>query len=880
MKDFKLSMAKTDARGPLIAAELHALDSIIAKFAPTISLNNYKSLVKYVGRGGQIFCPATFKEGVKSEETFEQAQLFALYFDNTRRTNTPISYYKAIDRAKDYHLPVLFSYDFYSLDYFDTIERFCLIFLLDTSVAELKSALAIQEALMTIFPEADKDSSVLKLYQGGNRILSWDKSMPTLDTEWLFMKMCLYLKDQYGPTNYKRKLIEFSQKTGVALNNKNFPSLSLSCTEDYLEDIDDKIMPKTSIEVGNSGNFLSTLKYTINFNDAQGQVEDLSTQRQSSVRSSFRSHDVDALSSTCKLYQEFISGDRLLSQRELLGLATNLTQAESGSKKFISTLKEHTYFCQGKEYESWRYHLFYLKNRDIMPCKTFCPHHDTCPHGKNILSTSKPKYHQIERIEDCAENLVTLDESSADFTENFVKAVMSDKQGWHIIKSQTSIGKTALILKFLKGYLGDVLLSVSTNDLKREECERAKDQELFIPVSPSLHELKDLLPEDVWDDIQARYDAGQSPMPLVNKVLAEKDERCDDLFKQYLGELLAFKASGTAITTHKRLTTMDVSKYDFVIVDEDIICSTIIPSHEDISISDLKHLKKKLAASDPLAAKIKKILKNIERLDYFILDDIEYDKSYADIKMAVNIPALCSAKHFCYREVADSESDLMENCVTFVKPIKFQENTKYIMLSATANKKICEYCFGEDNVTFYDCKEAENRGTLNQYCDKPMGRRSIRKDPSIFAKINKWTGIKNTISFKEFHKYYVGDLHFGNCSGYDSLKGKDINIIGTPHQPEWIYKLFAYSLGYDIDDKLKPNTVVEHNGFRFRFITYSNEVLRNIQFYLIESELEQAVGRARLLRCNCTVNLFSDFPLKQAVLKQSQYEAVDNSSLT
>ena len=37
---------------------------------------------------------------------------------------------------------------------------------------------------------------------------------------------------------------------------------------------------------------------------------------------------------------------------------------------------------------------------------------------------------------------------------------------------------------------------------------------------------------------------------------------------------------------------------------------------------------------------------------------------------------------------------------------------------------------------------------------------------------------------------------------------------------------------------------------------------------MIESELEQAVGRARLLRNGNTVNLFSNFPLRQAVMKK------------
>ena len=59
-------------------------------------------------------------------------------------------------------------------------------------------------------------------------------------------------------------------------------------------------------------------------------------------------------------------------------------------------------------------------------------------------------------------------------------------------------------------------------------------------------------------------------------------------------------------------------------------------------------------------------------------------------------------------------------------------------------------------------------------------------------------------------------------------------------------------------------------------MTYADATLRAIQFYMIESELEQAVGRARLLRCDCTVNLFSDFPLKQAELKESKYDTDEN----
>ena len=68
---------------------------------------------------------------------------------------------------------------------------------------------------------------------------------------------------------------------------------------------------------------------------------------------------------------------------------------------------------------------------------------------------------------------------------------------------------------------------------------------------------------------------------------------------------------------------------------------------------------------------------------------------------------------------------------------------------------------------------------------------------------------------------------------------------------------------FDEDEKMKPKTVT-HNGYRFWFTTFEDEELRDIHFWMLESELEQAVGRARLLRNTCKVHLFSNFPLRQA----------------
>lgn len=880
MNKFKVSIYLKPFRNAPNEADMKAIDSFIAKQAQSITNKEFDLFIRAVGKRGCVFCPSTFRDGIKSHETFEQSQLFVLTFDN--ENNEKLSFKRIKARAGYYGLPMLFAYSTYPYYWIETDrEQFSIVFLNESPLSDLKEAEAMQRALMMIFPEADKDCSVLKLNNGGNKLLYSDETMPTINADWLFMNMCLRLKNRFGPTNYKRKIDEFSRVTGVRLDDRSLPDISVAevHTEHHRKIIDDKNSSKCIIEE-RSDEILSHHEYRINFKDGSPTDEVSPDHERSSTASPRSSEILKSFTSSCRLYQEFESGSKKLTQQELLGLATNLSQVKSGQKVFKAVLSTKTYDAWAKRIDNWDYYFFYIKGKGSRPCVCFCPYRDTCPHGQDILSTVKPKYHQIERIDNRGVPLVDVGEAWEDFSEKFRDAVASDEPGWHIIKSQTALGKTQALLEFLRDTPLRVLIAVPTNNLKREVCERAKKMGIEVVTSPSLHEIKDDIPDIVWDEIQALYDVGKSPMPRIEKAIAEDDVECAKVFKRYKCELSEFTNSDNhGITTHRRLTNMDVSKYDLVIVDEDIIYSTVIPNRETVSLSMLKKVRKKLAASDPLAAKIRRVLKKVKDSEFFTLDEIDWRREYADIKMAVNIPALCSATYFCYRAASKQENDLTEDSITFIKPVKFSDN-KYIMLSATADETICNLYFNEENVRFYNCKEAAITGNLNQHGDKSMGRSSIRKDPSIIKRIKQWTGFNYTISFKEFHGYYDGNLHFGNCAGCDMLKGENIDVIGTPHQPEWIYKLFAYSLGYDVDDDLKPNTVVVHNGFRFRFMTYADETLRAIQFYMIESELEQAVGRARLLRCDCTVNLFSDFPLKQAALKESEYDTAENVEST
>jgi hypothetical protein len=145
-----------------------------------------------------------------------------------------------------------------------------------------------------------------------------------------------------------------------------------------------------------------------------------------------------------------------------------------------------------------------------------------------------------------------------------------------------------------------------------------------------------------------------------------------------------------------------------------------------------------------------------------------------------------------------------------------------------------------------------------------MSRTSIANHPGIIERLIKYFNIDRDRVIT-FLKYATCIFHFGNTEGSNILKGKTILVIGTPYHAEFLYKLVAFSMGLNFDvDAVMKGQLVNHNGYRFWFTTFEDEILRNIHFWMIESDLEQAVGRARLLREICNVYLFSNFPLSQA----------------
>jgi len=885
VKEIKVSLDTVGYNSKPKDGEIGKISNRIGKGIEHLCSTNIRSFVENVGNKGQTFCPATFHNGSRKKENFEQMPIFVLDIDGGITKN------ELFERAEKYNTPILFAYETFSSV---NKNRFRVGFLNDVSISDIRAAEILQNALMTIFPEADKSSKdISKMYFGGhNSLLHFDFSIPEINIESVVRNLSLYLRDKHGPTHYKREIAKFAKSNKIKLNKNNLLDVSIveNITKIDGTNIVGKISP-ISIIVPNiaNGEKLPNLNYLINLDEGCTNTF-CANEKVLKNHNPFRASVLNDISSKCELFKDFVNGRRWLDHDELFGLATNLVQVESGAKKFFEILVARGYFEYSEEkYSQWNYHLNYFKNNGYKPksCSLFCFHKDLCVHTSNILSTVKPKYHAMERIANFEENFVSIDEVQKDLEQRMEMAVKADSYTIDIIKAQTAIGKSTTFIKLMKKYPNiKFLIAASSNDLKRELLDRAIYEGVEIKSSPSLHELD--LPDDVMEKIDNYYNTGRHRLvkPYIKKLIKHNDPRCSEKLANYLSELEEFNNSRcNAVTTHKKIMYMGEEqreKYDVVIIDEDIILKSFIPEQSTIPVYEFNKVLRKIPPNSQLAKKIKVALNAAEsesKFPLFELPSIEWDDDEEGMSKTVDMPSFCEAKRFGYLKNT-GENNLSEvgrsnDEIVFFKPVNFKSDVKTIIVSATVDETVCKYFFGEDKVNFYECKKARYSGSLNQYHNKSMSRACIKKGPAVFDKIEKLTNVKETITFKKFlgSVKCTHELYFGKTEGRNCYEGQDINVVGTPHQPEWIYKLFAYTLGpdFDVDSELKHNLPVVHNGYKFRFSTYEDEVLRNIQFWMIESDLEQAVGRARLLRHPCRVNLFSNFPLSQAVMMEAEY---------
>jgi hypothetical protein len=329
--------------------------------------------------------------------------------------------------------------------------------------------------------------------------------------------------------------------------------------------------------------------------------------------------------------------------------------------------------------------------------------------------------------------------------------------------------------------------------------------------------------------------------------------------QQYLAKLSeSINSQKTVLTTHARAIHTEF-QHDTIIFDEDPL-ETII----DIKQFEITDLIKLIYQSYTLAPSYNTLIETLENSEAGVIHQTNVGSTDVEalieklslFQLSSNIVGFFSSTFF-YKDPHDN------NTIHYVTKREFPENKKIIILSATLPIDLYKILYG-DKLEVIDIRNVNQCGEIIQHTKRSCSRTELRR---YHESISEEVGDLPVITFMNYRKFFknaVTNMYFGNCEGYDILKGKDLAVVGTPHRNNVVYYLTAAIIG----ETLKPEDMeislqkIEFNGFRFKFNCYSHTTLRRIQLSLIERDLIQAVGRARTLRTNAKVVLYSNFPLK------------------
>ena len=810
-----------------------------------------QELAYKIGEEGRTFCPAVFKGVKRIVEDFEEMQIFALDFD----CGIPFEVVK--ERADRYYLPIAFAYHTFSST--EEIPKFRVIFLNDVPVTDRHAAKIMILMLMKIFGEADKFcNDVSRMFFGGKGLIG-NSSQESINIVELTISFQRYMFETQ-PKNYVREIKQFADTNQIACINN---CLQISCVhengtfEDFT-DIDPYIY-------GSGTEFPSNCpKYMIRAHSYQTDVRRKSQICYEELRLDFKD-----IGQKCQLYHDFVKEEHIPHNERFL-LLTNLLHISGGNKRFQSIIGKKNY-----NKTEWRFYAKYAKDRGYKPqaCEGNCPYATICNHGVNMVNTVRQK-ERIRKV--CEEERYDhVDEVYKFISDCLNEAISSPVQGIHLIPAQTAVGKTEAYCNLVGNRTSQrFLIAVPTNHLKREVGNRLQQRGVKAEITLSLDEMD--LAKELDSKIKFYYQIGlgQKVVRLLRDYM-EENKNADEpeimntvnQCRNYLKAYDNMEKYQVLVTTHARLLTFspDIIKQYTVIIDEDIL-STIFKNIRTVSFQTIQTVFD--------SEKYPAILKG--RLEQVIeLEDGKYGTFHG-----ISYPGYLSETDLEELEICDNVNEIVTAStfhkeginIHYFSPQMLAEG-KYIILSATSEADLYRMYFSDRCIKDYPYHRAKYQGRLKQLTAYSMSRQCMSDyEKELETFLEQLQSRYQVITFKKFkNKFGNPDLHFGNSEGVDYLNGKNVMVIGTPHLEEFVYKLIGCHLGLEVNSDVLSVRRIRYKGYEFGFMTYKSERLRNLQTYFIGKELEQCIGRARLLRNNCMVLVFSNFPCEQAELIQEDY---------
>lgn len=869
-----------------------------------IQVLDFKHFAYLVGEKGYMWKSALLQGGAKNEN-FKEAYILSLDFDEGMKIND------FLNISKDLGLEPTFIYQTFS--HTDENHRFRAIWRLNEIITMPQLKTALQLMLMEIFSECDsacKDLS--RLWVGGKKVAYYNGEN-TLNLENLLNSLVNTINKNSTNGHESRNIKAFCKKIGINIYNK-YPFV-LKSGENHENSYN--IIYR---ELRENSQKINTFIYdnmefsfdTNSYNSTKATCKGAKIQSVKGEKVKKTKIDFDKLSSRCKLFNDFIIGNRL-EHNEIKHLSFNLYEFEKYPTLLEETLLSHKYNNYENKYNTYVSAMNY--NYKPTQCGKVCKYYNECMNPKNI----KEKYYQKDsKVKVLGkEPTITLAEAERELSE--VPSVLNEMTSDDILllKAVTGIGKTEL-LKVLS--LENVIIGVPNHKLGEETFSRLSE------INPNLLYVKPIntehMPLELKFEIQRYYDLG-IPGEVKNKVF-EEIKTLNELgmkgnkFPQYYYDLIEYveqleqipNADSLLFTHHRISYGNSNNKIDTIILDEDFLKSFI--KYGSACKSDL------LSDLNKLLIWAKEFQYEREKLynKELVLDDyLEFFNAIYDFERCASLcngswfenPLRIIAENprfrsFIVQYIKSNKDNLNTDIFKLIKSeyvsvkqnqyihmvngeaIKELSNYKVIVMSATIDDDIHpgfihKYLPGK-NIIFKNIANTELMGNIYCDCSYSWSRDGLRN--TSLKSIDKLEKILNDDRYNNIISFMDNDLidvekygkkkitHFGATEGIDKYKGENLCIIGTPHNNSALYEAYGVLLTgkSPLSDTWKVKRVKKY-GFEFDLNTYENEadyVFTKIQLYFLYSELIQAVGRARALRFKADVYVHSALPLPNSIL--------------
>lgn len=351
--------------------------------------------------------------------------------------------------------------------------------------------------------------------------------------------------------------------------------------------------------------------------------------------------------------------------------------------------------------------------------------------------------------------------------------------------------------------------------------------------------------------------AGRYALKFLAKKLNHISKNDADYIKisQYLRDCKSsVKFGGHIITTHAKLLHMpqNVLENHEIIIDEDILRTAL--RTETIEIQEVKNIITSGIFPDAINSHLTGICM---KRGYHVMDGMEI---FSDENQ---LEKLKGGNANVYGLLKSNYINIKNGKITFLIEEKLPD-CKLIILSATISHEIYGKIYSDQIIEYYECPKAEYRGKVVQYTDSSYSRYALNENYDKKKLLKELCQNNEVITFKSIEQEFHTRYHFGNVEGMNHLRGKNLSVVGLPNLDETVYCLYGMRAGVEIKKAAMYPQRIVYRDKSFYLNTYKNQVLQMIQTWLISSQLEQAVGRARLLREDCTVTVFAGFPVEQA----------------